>query len=159
MSIKNTNAYGTENATYSTLHPVLHGDNPDLAYNLVPFEKGFQLIYYLESVVLDSGAVQSFMNYYIEHNNLMSICAFRYRETFSAFVESYIENDDQVNQILDMVDYESWIYVNGNEPTGMLSFANSQTDAAQQLAWDYISLGGASSPANFADYNTWPINQ
>lgn len=32
---------GMKNATYHTLHPVLHGANPDLAFNNIIYEKGF----------------------------------------------------------------------------------------------------------------------
>ena len=39
--------YGLNN-TYSSLHPVLLGDNPDNSFSEVPYEKGFQLIYYME---------------------------------------------------------------------------------------------------------------
>lgn len=41
------NVFGMPNETYATLHPVLQGSNPDDSYSIVPFEKGFQLEYYL----------------------------------------------------------------------------------------------------------------
>ena len=34
-------------STYSSLHPVLRGDNPDNSFSEVPYEKGFQFLYYL----------------------------------------------------------------------------------------------------------------
>ena len=42
-----TNIIGYANATYLTLHPVLQGANPDGAMTIVPFEKGFQLLYFI----------------------------------------------------------------------------------------------------------------
>ena len=39
------------NNTYGSLYPVLNGDNPDNSYSSVPYDKGFQLLYYLESLV------------------------------------------------------------------------------------------------------------
>lgn len=44
------NTYGLSN-TYSSLHPILEGDSPDNAFSNVPYEKGFQLLYYMESLV------------------------------------------------------------------------------------------------------------
>lgn len=42
--------YGVNN-TYSSIHPVLKGDNPDNAFSEVPYEKGFQFLTYIESVI------------------------------------------------------------------------------------------------------------
>jgi leukotriene-A4 hydrolase len=157
--IKESGVYGIANQTYSSLHPVLRGANPDESFNIVAFEKGFQLLYYLESVVTSQAAVQDFFNFYINYNNLMSICAFRYRQTYSAFVDQYYTNDDQVNQILEMVDYEAWIYEVGPEPTGTLDFTNSMVTAAINLANAYIALNGGGQPAGYTNYNSWPSNQ
>lgn len=44
------NTYGLDN-TYSSLHPILEGDSPDNAFSNVPYEKGFQLLTYLESLI------------------------------------------------------------------------------------------------------------
>jgi leukotriene-A4 hydrolase len=157
--VREHNVYGAQNQTYSSLHPVLRGANPDDAFNIVAFEKGFQLLYYIEANVTDFASVQDFFQFYIEYNNLMSICAFQYRHTYSAFVSQYYANDDIVNQILSEIDYEQWIYEVGVEPTGMFSFSNSQTDAAISLADAFVALNGASSPANANDYLGWPSNQ
>lgn len=154
-----TNVIGIVNETYASLHPVLHGQNPDVAFSIVPFEKGFQLLWYIEQSVLDYYMMQDFVSYYINMNNLMSICAFRERLTFSNFVESMIDNADQVNYLLSLVDYEMWIYEVGLAPQGNAVFANSQTDAATSLANAYCALGGASSPAGATDYQGWPSNQ
>jgi hypothetical protein len=43
-------AFGLD-TTYSSLHPVLKGDNPDNSFSEVPYEKGFQTLTYLESLV------------------------------------------------------------------------------------------------------------
>ena len=38
-------------STYASLHPVLRGDNPDSSFSEVPYEKGFQFLTYLESLI------------------------------------------------------------------------------------------------------------
>ena len=55
---------------------MLHGDNPDNSFSIVPFEKGFQLLAYLYQTVLDYVMMQDFITYYIETNSLTSINAF-----------------------------------------------------------------------------------
>ncbi len=44
------NNYGTTN-TYSSLYPVLNGHSPDDSFSEVPYEKGFQFLTYLESLM------------------------------------------------------------------------------------------------------------
>jgi leukotriene-A4 hydrolase len=39
------------NNSWSSINPVLMGENPDESFSEVPYEKGFLLISYLESVV------------------------------------------------------------------------------------------------------------
>ena len=60
------------NSTYASLYPILNGDNPDNSYSDVPYEKGFQLLYYLESLVSDDN-FREFLRFYIETNSLTSI--------------------------------------------------------------------------------------
>lgn len=151
--------YGMQDATYASLHPVLHGDNPDNSFSIVPFEKGFQLLAYIMQSVLSYEAMEDYITYYIESNSLTSINAFTERSTFSSFVENYYDDADQVNEILAMVDYEEWIYEVGLDPTGTLNFTNSATTAALNLANAYIALNGVSSPSNYADYNDFVSNQ
>ena len=42
--------YGLNNS-YSSLYPVMNGDAPDASFSTVPYEKGFQLLYYLETLI------------------------------------------------------------------------------------------------------------
>lgn len=43
--------YNAINPTYSTLHPVLKGDNPDNSFSEVPYEKGYQFLVNMESII------------------------------------------------------------------------------------------------------------
>lgn len=52
------------------------------------------------------------------------------------------------------VDFEKWIREPGLPPVE-LDFKTPELLEAQQVALDYIKLGGASSPANYTDYNNW----
>jgi hypothetical protein len=57
-----------------------------------------------------------------------------------------------------MVDYETWIYKVGGDPTGSLNFMTTNIQTAVNLANSYVSLGGASSPPGFSVYNSWISN-
>jgi hypothetical protein len=56
-----------------------------------------------------------------------------------------------------MVDYETWIYDVGLDPTGTLNFTNPLTTAAVNLANGYANNGV--SPSNYLDYNTFTSAQ
>lgn len=43
---------GANHPTYLTLHPVLQGDNPNNAITIVPYEKGFQLMVFIQDVIM-----------------------------------------------------------------------------------------------------------
>jgi len=46
-------SYGLNNS-YSSLYPVINDDKPDNSFSEIPYEKGYQLLYYLESLVSES---------------------------------------------------------------------------------------------------------
>jgi hypothetical protein len=63
---------------------------------------------------------------------------------------------------LQLVDYESWIYKQGPDPTDTLAILwnnNNEVQAAIALMNGYIACAGACSPAGYQSYNAWPSNQ
>jgi len=60
----NISAYGDMleyglTSTYSSLYPVIEDDKPDNSFSEIPYEKGFQLLYYLETELLKEENFQS----------------------------------------------------------------------------------------------------
>ena len=102
--------FGLDN-TYSSLHPVLRGDNPDNSFSEVPYEKGFQLLYYLESLI-GRDEMKKFLNFYIQEHSLTSITQDNLRATWEFFVEYKIPglSASDVNNILGSVDWNTWVY-------------------------------------------------
>jgi len=64
-------AFGLDN-TYSSIHPVLAGDNPDNSFTELPYEKGFQTLTYLESLVGDE-QFRLFLRYWVAQRFLTSV--------------------------------------------------------------------------------------
>ena len=93
-------SFGLDN-TYSSLHPVLRGDNLDSSYSEVQYEKGFQLLAYMESLIGRS-EMKAFLNFYMSQHSLTSITTIQLRETWEFFVEFMIPDltEEEVNQIL-----------------------------------------------------------
>lgn len=55
--------YGLNNS-YSSLHPNLDGHTPDDSFSIVPYDKGFQFLVYLESL-MGENTFQDFLRTYI----------------------------------------------------------------------------------------------
>lgn len=104
--------------------------------------------------------MEDIIEYYINENSLYSINAFTgLRKTIANFVNTYYPDNNRVNSILSTIFYEDWIYQTGPDPTGLLDFNNVDCENAVNLATEYISLGGVSSPSGFEAYHTWSGNQ
>lgn len=43
-------SYGLNNS-YSSIYPIINDDKPDNSFSVIPYEKGYQLIYYLETLL------------------------------------------------------------------------------------------------------------
>merc|ERR1719329_670370 len=63
--------YGVDD-TYSAIHPVLAGDNPDNSFSELPYEKGFQTLTYLESLV-GPDAFREFLRFWVQERFLTSV--------------------------------------------------------------------------------------
>ena len=149
--------FGLDN-TYASLHPVLRGDNPDNSFSEVPYEKGFQLLYYLESLI-GRDEMKKFLNFYIQEHSLTSITQDNLRATWEFFVEYKIPglSASDVNNILGSVDWNTWVYKTGLAPVP-LDFTTAESDESAQLALDYIALGGNGTPENYQDYFNYYSN-
>jgi len=143
--------FGLDN-TYSSLHPVLRGDNPDSSFSEVCYEKGFQLLYYLESLI-GRQQMKKFLNFYMSQHKLTSITTIQLRETWEFFVENKIPDlsAEEVNTILSSMDWETWMYAPGLPPV-QADFSTPEGDQSEALALAYIALGGDGSPDNFDEY-------
>ena len=143
--------FGLDN-TYSSLHPVLRGDNPDSSFSEVCYEKGFQLLYYMESLI-GRPQMKRFLNFYMQEHKLTSITTIQLRQSWEFFVEYQIPglSAEQVNEILAAMDWESWMFQPGLPPV-QLDFSTPEATQSANLALAYISLNGTGSPENFAEY-------
>ena len=147
-----------EGSTFSSLHPVLRGRNPDSSFSTVPYEKGFQLLYFMESLISRPN-MKAFLNFYMAEHKLTSITSIQLRETWEFFVENKIPDlsAEEVNKILSSIDWETWMYVSGLPPV-MADFTTPEGDQSANLALAYIALNGEGTPDNFAEYNTYYSN-
>lgn len=134
---------------FSSLHPTLDGASPDDSFSTVPYDKGFQLLYFLESLIGED-MFQTFLRKYILSHQQSSVITDELRMNWEDFVEDNF-NATETNRILGSVDWDAWIYAPGLPPV-QLDFTTKASNASADLAREYIKLGGKSSPANFKDF-------
>jgi len=147
--------YAEISPSYTSIHPVLKGDNPDASFTTVPYEKGFQFLYYINSTIGDE-QFQDFLQYYIYQNFEKSITTVELRRNWETWVQDNYEKEE-VNPILANINWSKWMYEGGFSPKP-LDFSNDLSNEAKQLALDFIALNGAGAPPNYEDYNTWYAN-
>ena len=148
--------YGLWNS-YSSLHPNVRDDLPDNSFSVIPYEKGYQFLYFIEQEVIGEHHMQLMLNEYISENAYMSIKW----PVFRAKVESYIDKTwtdmSEARMLKQKIDWMTWVYGPGLPPY-QADFTTPELTEAVQLANEYTNMGGNSSPANFTDFNKWDSN-
>jgi leukotriene-A4 hydrolase len=97
--------YGLE-TSYSSIHPVLKGDNPDHSFSEVPYEKGFQLLWYMQDF-LGNATMQEFLQYYINENFEKSITVLDLQRTWNNWVQDNAAKEN-VNHVLAKIEWSTW---------------------------------------------------
>jgi len=142
--------YGYWNS-YSSLHPNIGKDLPDNSFSTVPYEKGFQFLYYIQSLLGDK-LFGDMIDEYIHENALTSVKW----QVFQAKVESFVdahEDAKTAREIKAKIDWEAWVYGPGLAPIQQ-DFTTPLLLESQAMAEEYITLQGLSSPANYQNYNS-----
>jgi leukotriene-A4 hydrolase len=140
--------YGFNNS-FSSLHPDLSGGrNPDDSFSEVPYEKGFQFLAYIESIV-GEGVFQEFLRYYVHNFRRNSITYEQLEALFNEFIRG--RHPALLDTVNSKIDWKVWIYTPG-VPNVNLNFSSSNITASKNLAQAYLSLNGTGSPSNFRDF-------
>ncbi len=99
------------NHNYTSLAPDFSNVDPDDGFSVVPYEKGFTFIVYLESLV-GKPNFQKIMQKYINTFALKSISHHDFRNLFEEEVRSLFGSDAE-SQILSKIDWDTWIKTTG----------------------------------------------
>lgn len=103
--------YGLDD-NYSSLTPRAGKHNPDDAFSTVPYEKGFQLVTYLESLV-GKDLFQTWLQSYLIDFSYKSLNVDEFKEHFQSFVKTNTKNS---TEILSKIDWYQWLMVPGLPP-------------------------------------------
>lgn len=142
--------YGLTNS-YSSLFPDLNdGANPDDSSSEVPYEKGYQFLYYLENQVMKKqDDFRDMLRVYLNKYRGMSVTYLEFRLTFNEWITANYPAPDAENTI-NKVDWNAWVLQPGAIPASVtLDFSTPAATVFANIALDYIARKGASSAANY----------
>ena len=148
--VNDMKGFGLDNS-YSSLYPNVTDDFPDNSFSTVPYEKGFQFLYYLETLLGESG-MQSLLRTHIDQHAQSSVNYTQFKSVFETFVDA--NYPDNSTDIKSAVDWETWVRSPGLPPITS-DFTTPELNSSKALAEKYIELAGDSSPQNFEDYKTY----
>lgn len=102
--------FGSDNPL-TALAPNLKGIDPDDSFSSVPYEKGFNFLYYIQKIVGGSLIFEPYMKAHVKNFIGKSITT----QDWKDFLYSYMETNHgpEMKAKLDSIDWNSWLYAPG----------------------------------------------
>ncbi|KIX01374.1 leukotriene A-4 hydrolase/aminopeptidase [Rhinocladiella mackenziei CBS 650.93] len=133
----------------------LKGKDPDDAFSSIPYEKGFNFLYYIEKLI-SKEEFDKFIPHYFETWRGKSLDSYEFKATLLNF----FKDDDKVSTKLAEIDWDTWFYKPGHPPKP--DFDTSLVDVAYKLAeqWEKFTRNPNPDfgPSKF-DVDGWTANQ
>ncbi|XP_076093687.1 leukotriene A-4 hydrolase-like isoform X3 [Mytilus galloprovincialis] len=130
-----------KNGPYTKLIPDLRGVDPDDAFSIVPYEKGFTLLYHLETLLGGPDEFEPFLKAYIEKFKYKSIDSTQWKDFLFSFFQSKVD-------VLNKVDWDTWFSAVGMPPIKP-EYDESLAVPCQELC-DKWSASSDSDPSQFS---------
>jgi leukotriene-A4 hydrolase len=140
--------YGINNS-YSSLFPKISLDDPENSFSEVPYEKGSQFLYFIETLIGED-LMPALMKQYLTTFSQMAIGQDDFRRLYEDFVESNFDAAES-SSIINRTAWDKWVLEPGMPPV-TLNFTSSLLDGAVALASSYLALEGESGPTNYMEY-------
>jgi leukotriene-A4 hydrolase len=133
----------------------LKGKDPDDAFSSIPYEKGFNFLYYIEKLI-SKDEFDKFIPHYFETWRGKSLDSYDFKATLLDFFKS----NDSVSEKLANIDWDTWFYAPGYPPKP--DFDTSLVDQCYDLAaqWEKFTHNPNPDfgPSKF-DIDGWSANQ
>ena len=119
------------NNTLTSLRPNLTGMAPDESYSNIPYEKGSNFVYYLETIV-GNETMHEFFKSYFDHFKYKSVNVFDFKEYFLNFTSDLVDNET-----LESIKWQEWIFEPGDCPVPN-NFSNKYDDELKKTMDRFI---------------------
>lgn len=103
-----------QSKSFTSLRPYLVGRHPDDAFSEIPYEKGFNFLYYLEGLVNEKSEIdlfRKFLREYFTKYKYLSIDYYDFKNFFIEFINKEIPA--QAQSILSKIDWVNWFETPG----------------------------------------------
>jgi leukotriene-A4 hydrolase len=135
---------------FTSLVPILGDTDPDDYYSTVPYEKGFNLLYYLENKV-GTPAFEQFFQAYLKEFAYKILTS----EDFQDFFMAYF--NDRKKDIQD-VDWKAWFHSPGMPPEEPY-FDKSLSQSSELLAEQWLAVDTRGGMLPSSDISMWTSKQ
>lgn len=126
------NAMKKPNRFSTLVQDLSDGCDPDEAFSSVPYEKGFNLLFHLETQLGGTKEFDPFIKYYFRIFAYKSLDTFQFLDTLFEFYS----NDTDKLKILKSIDWETWLYKPGMPPRP--NFDTTMADSVYKLAHEWV---------------------
>ncbi|KAI9373139.1 leukotriene A-4 hydrolase [Aspergillus egyptiacus] len=137
---------------FTKLVPTLKGEDPDDAFSTVPYEKGFNFLFYLENLV-GKEKFDKFIPYYFTTFKEKSLDSYEFKATILEFFKS----DGEAFNLLQELDWDTWFYKPGLPPKP--DFDTSLANVVYDLAKKWKTVGDSSFRPQASDIEGLTANQ
>ncbi|KAF9580423.1 Leukotriene A-4 hydrolase [Lunasporangiospora selenospora] len=129
---------------FTALCPCLRGEDPDDSFSRVPYEKGFNLLYYLEKHLGGPEVFEPYLRAHVQQFAGRSINT----DEWKHFLYSYMtkHHGQEKVDLLNLVDWDAWLHGPGMPPVENQfddSLARTCTDLSKK--WDASRLAGSNN--------------
>jgi len=124
--------FGSDDDGFTQLVTKLDGKDPDDAFSSVPYEKGFNFLFYLEGLV----GIKNFENFfkdYIQKHRFQCVTS----EQFKEFFLNYFSNVNGISD-LSQIDWKTW-FTKPGMPVIEPKFDTTLSTVTQELAEKWIT--------------------
>ncbi|KAH9503588.1 Leukotriene A-4 hydrolase [Bulinus truncatus] len=145
------------NIAYTKLVPDLNGVDPDDAFSIVPYEKGFALLYSLETLLGGPGVFEPFLKAYITHFKYKSISTKEWKQ----YLFQYFSSDEDQKKLANFA-WDTWLYATGlppYEPNYDVSLAEPSNQLAQKWIQQPDNDPGVFTAADFSSLPSFLIRE
>ncbi|KAJ9615028.1 Leucyl aminopeptidase yscIV [Cladophialophora chaetospira] len=133
----------------------LKGKDPDDAFSSIPYEKGFNFLYFIEKTI-SKEEFDKFIPHYFETWRGKSLDSYDFKATLLDFFTS----NSTVSKKLNSIDWDTWFYKPGFPPKP--DFDTSLVDQCYALAAQWETFTQTPNPdfgPNKSDIDGWSANQ
>ena len=124
--------------SFSSLRPFLIGKNPDDAFSEIPYEKGFNFLYYMENIVItvakkygkEEDYFKLMLKEYFTKYKFQAITYIEFKAHFEEFIKQNLDQEP-ADEIINSIDWNSWLFEPGI-PKYQNNFNNSLADTIQE---------------------------